>query len=353
VKAIYLVAGVACLAAGTAHAAGDHVQGTNVCGAGLEKLDGAGRSTGNCWAIASGTAPNGPFTLDDPPSSGITINPTTPCSDNGEYWDCQAAKFNALDSSGNQFCTVPPGQWLPLRLLKARLSNGSFTFTSGALTVVCGGANTAPTPPPPSCSVGAERYSTADDCIWWGYGPTANASDQRRFNACVRMARADYLGNGKSATRRGIHIQPYTGSGGDLPECRANVPCCEGCFEAQWDENGASCIDHHRLKELQMRLVSFAGYNKQEAERLLKERYGDRSKKKGRKGRPVASAAVATPAVASAPSYLCVPGASPEGGLLRNRSRLHECTSLTGPVTITECHKTHPDPCPIVPGPCP
>jgi ADYC domain len=351
VKAMYRLAGaVACIASGTTHAAGDHTQGTYVCGAGLEKLDGGGRPTGNCLAIASGTAPSGPFTLNDATSSTITLN--TPCVDMGGYWSCSAASFGS--PSGNPFCGVPLGNPLPLFLIKANLSNGSFTFTSGALTAVCGGGSTAPPPPPPMCSIAAERYSTVDDCIRWGYGPTTNVIDQRRFNACVRMARADYLGNGKSATRRGIHIQPYTGIGPDLPECSANAACCGGCFEALWDENGASCIDHQRVEDVLMRLVSFAGYTRQEAEKLLKERYGERSKKKGRKGKPVPSTAMlATLAVASAPSYLCQPGTGPESALLRNRSRLHQCTSSTGPVTIKDCHTTHPDPCPQVPGPCP
>jgi hypothetical protein len=104
------------------------------------------------------------------------------------------------------------------------------------------------------------------------------------------MARADYFGTGQSATRHGIHIQPYTLIGGDLPECRANQPCCEGCFEASWDEKGARCIAHLRIQEITQ----------------------------------------------------------------RNRSREHVCPTLTATMQINGCHVPgRPDPCPLVPGNCP
>jgi ADYC domain-containing protein len=356
VKTIHLVAGVvAFIFAATTYAAGDHTQGTNVCGAGLEVLDASGRSTGDCLAVASGSPPSGPFYLNDgTPGSKITINGS--CLDKGVYLSCPNASFDKASSSGQSFCTKKPGQSLSLLLIKATVSKGLFTFTPGALTPVCEGGESKGKA---MCRVPLpEKYSTAADCISWGYDPT---NSTHLFNTCIRMARADYLGLGTSATRPGVHIQPYTGTGGDQPACSENPGCCGGCFEASWDESGAVCIDHNRVSEVLARLVAFAGYSQKDAERFFKDKFGsippdqepkERRKKQGRTGKPVDARAMAASAGLGAAPPFCRQGAKQADALLSNRSRLGLCTSSTVPVAFTDCHLTHPDPCPTI-TPCP
>jgi hypothetical protein len=336
VKTSSLVAGaVVCLAAVTANAAGDRTQGTNVCGAGLEILDASGRSTGNCVGVRSGVpSPKRPNTLTLTDATQVKLN--KPCGDKGGYWACPDGSFNQLSPKGEKYCELAPGTSLPLVVVKAKLHTGGFTFGS-SLTVACGGSSVAGSPPMPTCAIPQpEQYSTIDDCIFWGYAPTNSSVDQRRFAACVRMARADYLGLGMSGTRRGIHIQPYTGLVGDQPECRASRECCDGCFEASWDQNGARCINHFRLKEIEERLVVLAGMSQDDARGSLVKRF---------KPSP------------SDTQSLCIEGATYDEdaskALTRNRSRVHLCTSTTAPMQITACHTTAKDPCPVIGGPCP
>jgi hypothetical protein len=84
-------------------------------------------------------------------------------------------------------------------------------------------------------------------CIRWGYSPWKTfrgVSLQRYHQACTRMARADYCGNGASHTRDGTHINVYDDLG---IQHRTE----EMVFEAAWDENGATYINHPRwLKSL-------------------------------------------------------------------------------------------------------
>jgi hypothetical protein len=236
--------GFVCLAAADARSAGDHTQGTYICGAGLDTLDASGRTTGNCIGIRQVTPTR--VTLID----GTTVTFAQQCQQLGDYWACPDAKFSG--PSPKNYCDVPPNTSVPVVLVNATVSSGGFLgFGSDQRTIACGGSSTAPNPPDPTCPVAtSEPHSAIDHCISWGYAPTGGPNAQKLFGACVRMARADYFGTGASATRRGIHIQPYTGVGPDLAECRSNQACCDGCFEASWDENGARCIAHLRLEEI-------------------------------------------------------------------------------------------------------
>jgi hypothetical protein len=363
-KAIHLWVGAAlCVYGASSHAAGDRTQGTNVCGAGLEILDSKGHSTGNCLAVRAGSLPNGPLKLNDTQSSEIRIANPSKCTPTAAYWSCTDASFVSLGVKGEQFCAVAPGTPVRLIFLRAKLVNGGFQFnlTGSDLVVVCGGGQFAAPPSPGRCDLPPEPYSTADDCIWWGYAPTSDAKERRRFNACVRMARADYLGNGTSGTRLGIHIQPYTGSGGDQAECRANAAACNGCFEASWDETGATCIAHYRVKEVVRRLVEFAGYDLDTAKKLFEQRFGDPERGDPKPGdkKPGDKKLGDAKSVAD-DSLVCILKGDAKtlaSALLLNRSRIHQCAAPPPPnptMSITNCHTTGPDPaCPPVPGPCP
>ena len=62
------------------------------------------------------------------------------------------------------------------------------------------------------------------------------------FLACIRMARADYCGDGQPHTLNGTFVHLAT------PQSPMHSSdCADGqCFEASWSKNGAVCISHPR-----------------------------------------------------------------------------------------------------------
>jgi hypothetical protein len=88
-------------------------------------------------------------------------------------------------------------------------------------------------------------------CVDWGYKPWA-AKDGRSLEdlhqACTRMARADYCGNGRSHTREDTVIDMYD-SLGILKPATEDSPVWKralASFEASWTPEGASCLMHTR-----------------------------------------------------------------------------------------------------------
>ena len=85
-------------------------------------------------------------------------------------------------------------------------------------------------------------------CIRWGYrfweeqpgGPPLRALHQ----ACVRMARADYGGDGQATTRDGTTIDLYDRFGIQMPDRLPSMT-----FEAAWGADGAVCVAHPRIPE--------------------------------------------------------------------------------------------------------
>jgi ADYC domain len=85
-------------------------------------------------------------------------------------------------------------------------------------------------------------------CVRWGYKPwkkTEGVSLRDFHQACTRMARADYCGNGKSYTRDGTEINVY-----DVLGIQKKSPNDEMVFEAAWGPDGAICINHPRWFEV-------------------------------------------------------------------------------------------------------
>jgi hypothetical protein len=64
------------------------------------------------------------------------------------------------------------------------------------------------------------------------------------FNACIRMVRADYGGDGAGTTRNGMLIDLYDDYGIQLPDLDHRMT-----FEAGWTQDGAVCVNHPRVKE--------------------------------------------------------------------------------------------------------
>ena len=64
------------------------------------------------------------------------------------------------------------------------------------------------------------------------------------FNACIRMVRADYGGDGTGTTRNGMLIDLYDDYGIQAPNLDHRMT-----FEAGWTQDGAVCVNHPRVKE--------------------------------------------------------------------------------------------------------
>lgn len=94
-----------------------------------------------------------------------------------------------------------------------------------------------------TCTGGAEGK-----CVRFGYRPWEALPDGRSmrdaYNACVRLVRADYAGDGRGTTRNGQPIDIYDSFGIEKP---ANDPAYQ--FEAGWTADGAVCVRHVRVEE--------------------------------------------------------------------------------------------------------
>lgn len=91
-------------------------------------------------------------------------------------------------------------------------------------------------------------------CVRWGYKPwkVVNGRSLRdHHQACTRMARADYCGDGISHTRDGTLIDLHDGLGIQKPD-----PGPDLRFEAGWAPEGATYIRRARYAEPLEQLVS-------------------------------------------------------------------------------------------------
>ena len=94
------------------------------------------------------------------------------------------------------------------------------------------------------CTAGARGK-----CVRFGYAPWRETPDGRPmldwYNACVRMMRGDYCGDGRPFTRDGTIIDIYD---------RIGVQKSDGdpsfSFEAVWGPGGALCVAHPRIPEI-------------------------------------------------------------------------------------------------------
>ena len=87
-------------------------------------------------------------------------------------------------------------------------------------------------------------------CFFWGFFD-ARELDWKAYEACVRAARADYCGNGKSLTKAGTWIQIYkTNPPPAGMNCSPTYLPPKLCFEALWDQNRALCVSHARFRQM-------------------------------------------------------------------------------------------------------
>jgi hypothetical protein len=92
--------------------------------------------------------------------------------------------------------------------------------------------------------------STIGKCALWGY---ADPSLNKHLQACVRMVRADYCGDGTSYTKEGIEISIQ-----DNLNIKTSQQNPKLTFEATWNENGAVCLEKTRIPEI----ISLEGIQK-------------------------------------------------------------------------------------------
>lgn len=88
-------------------------------------------------------------------------------------------------------------------------------------------------------------------CISWGYKPWAQRDGKpltELHQACTRMARADYCGNGRSHTHQDTTIDIYDRMGvlARTVEATAEWDPAKGAFEAAWAPDGATCLARSR-----------------------------------------------------------------------------------------------------------
>jgi hypothetical protein len=123
----------------------------------------------------------------------------------------------------------PDGRRLGFPLAGAFTADGRYEPSPGRLLITCTG--------------GAEGK-----CVRFGYKPWRHTPDGtplgEAYNACVRLVRADYAGDGIGTTRNGQPIDIYDSLGVQSP---ANNPAYE--FEAGFSADGAVCVRHVRVKQ--------------------------------------------------------------------------------------------------------
>lgn len=97
-----------------------------------------------------------------------------------------------------------------------------------------------------SCTLGVVAK-----CVRWGYPPWSKGpggEDLAPFHAsCVRMARADYCGDGQPHTKEGTSIDNFDDLG---IQTRGAADDPSYVFEAGWTPQGAVCVNHTRWTDV-------------------------------------------------------------------------------------------------------
>ena len=144
----------------------------------------------------------------------------------GQTWlyelrDRQTGKsFCAPDVAGSRLAIPLPGRYDATNNARADATRITFACTSGVMA----------------------------KCYRWGYRPWLGAEHAAAHQACVRMAMADYCGDGRSWTREATLIQRWDRL--SPPAQPRSAPDPRMTFEAAWTPRGAACIAHARWSGL-------------------------------------------------------------------------------------------------------
>jgi hypothetical protein len=82
-------------------------------------------------------------------------------------------------------------------------------------------------------------------CVLLGYAPWRGPALQAAHQACVRLLRADYCGDGEGTTRDGTPVDVFDRLGAQTPDPSAAAMA----FEAAWGPDGAVCVARTRVPE--------------------------------------------------------------------------------------------------------
>lgn len=80
-------------------------------------------------------------------------------------------------------------------------------------------------------------------CVDWGYAP--HTAGDAAHQACTRMVRADYCGDGMPHTADGTEIDVFDALG-----VQQSDPTADLAFEAGWGPDGAVCVSRPRYEEI-------------------------------------------------------------------------------------------------------
>lgn len=113
-------------------------------------------------------------------------------------------------------------------------TGGSFIADASRFSLACRGAALA------KCAeLGYKPFRDATECN--ASGACQTVSMQPLHQACVRMVRADYCGDGASHTQNGTEIDVF-----DTFKIKGEDPSVMGSLEAEWGVDGAQCVVHTR-----------------------------------------------------------------------------------------------------------
>ncbi|MFL5344483.1 MAG: ADYC domain-containing protein [Hyalangium sp.] len=144
-----------------------------------------------------------------------------------EAWNTMAQEWEnpcvALDRSPNPRALAMSGVWD---------GSGAHHDVPGKLTFAC-------------------QNGAVAKCALWGYKPWASHNGQslaELHQACTRMARADYCGDGHNHTHQDTIIDMYDRLGVIPPatEVTEDWDPKKGAFEAAWAPDGATCLARTR-----------------------------------------------------------------------------------------------------------
>ncbi len=142
----------------------------------------------------------------------------------GEILLYQLSEQDSGDGSWKNLCLPDPdGKRLGFPLAGAFTADGRYVAAPGKLLITCTG--------------GAEGK-----CVRFGYKPW-RSDLAPYYQACVRLVRADYCGDGVGHTRNGTPIDIF-----DRIGVQEDEPAAALSFEAAWGPEGAVCVRHTRLK---------------------------------------------------------------------------------------------------------
>lgn len=169
----------------------------------------------------------------------VTSGQTSQLRVDAATWDSTLGIYKytlslATDQGWVSPCGTEAGQPIPV------------IFLAGSWDMTTGDAKTRKNKFTPAC-----LGSALAKCVLWGYAPWAEVQECSSskcasqaiadwHQACTRMVRADYCGNGVPHTRNGTPIDPWDSLGIQVrsPE--------QWEMEAEWGVDGAQCIRHTR-----------------------------------------------------------------------------------------------------------